>query len=693
LNQPNNIQKEVVSAVSIAKESNSEELFLTDLSLTELPASVKFLKNIKTAYFIGNNFKRLPLEICALENLEKLYISDCGIEEIPEEISNLSKLTFLDLKNNKLKNLPSSFSKLSNLKTLYLNNNSIEDFPESLVSLNLNKLFLQGNNLKSLPNELSKFSELEILDVSQNQLESMPNSLGEITTLRKINLANNNISALPQSFSNLVNLDANNQKFAWNNGLNVEGNKFNLSKEDYGLEPLELIAKILNFNKPSFSFDLNIAKETYQNTTQNLPQQINILAFGENQTEVIELLENFFDFNEDYSTATAIIFDEKIHFNFFNLGFIDINAANQNLLEIPNSIKFFVVNNTENLSNFNTQSNYPQIFISNKKVKTVKDNVNFISLKSALKSPAKFENLFADCLSNLNKETTSKELLNLTEQFNNLNEIFISKEKFISVLIDFGIDKKLEQVALLKELQNKKLVYTFNNQFSFEEIFVFNKLKLIQMVQSVYNSNLLVQNNGVINFSDANKILALPKQYLSYLVNVFLKEKWAFKSSENQLIFPSLFQFKPEIENVSNTLNYSIIYRFKIPSQKIFHALIVKLSDDFFVSKLYKNFIEVEVSNSLVSFTLVNNLEWKINIEGEKYVSANKFFTIYLETFFMQNKVLFENSLQCNCQECISSQNPFYYKLEQLHKRKLLHYKTISCPQSMLDIDLSLLID
>lgn len=679
----------------MAKESNSEELFLTDLSLKELPPSIKFLKNIKTAYFIGNNFKRLPIEICELVNLEKLYISDCGIEEIPEEFGNLSNLSLLDLKNNELKKLPESFSKLSNLKTLHLNNNKFEVFPESILQLKLTSLIFKDNQLAVLPNAINNISTLETLDLNKNKLESVPSSLGEISMLKKLDLSQNSLTTLPQSFTNLINLDSNNQKFSWNKGFNIEGNKFSLNAEDYLLEPIGLISKILKQNKPKLQNEINLFSKHQNTFSETISGEVNIIAFGENKFQVIEILENLFDFNEDYSIASAIIFDKKINFNFINFGSLGLSEVSQKIFDLPNTIKMVVVDKLEDFLLFHNLNKTPSLFISNKKIKEVDSSFNYISLKSIFKLPSIFENNIQDCILKLNTKKSSIELDNLCEQLNNIEELFIDKEKFNSILLDFGLESKIEQVAALKKMQQKNLVYTFKNQASFEEFYVANKYKLLMQINELFKSNFLSVNHGIINYNDFPKVFNSRslQPLTSNLLNIFLQEKWAFKTNHNQLIFPSFLGENNANSIYSNKSIYILNYQFKFSSNKIFHLLLAKLHADFFINKLCKDFIEVEIIDSLVSLSIVNDKEWVVNIIGGKFVAANKFISIYLETFFNQNKCIFDASQQCICTECVKSLSPYSFKKEQIIKRKLLNYYHISCPQSMLDIDINLLID
>ncbi|KAK2400175.1 disease resistance protein [Trifolium repens] len=100
-------------------------LDLTQLNLSSLPTSFRFLTGLKT----------LCLDFCILENmhaiqglqnLEILCISKSSMIKFPSEIGKLTQLRMLDLSNSGIEVLPSNIiSNLINLEELYMGNTSI----------------------------------------------------------------------------------------------------------------------------------------------------------------------------------------------------------------------------------------------------------------------------------------------------------------------------------------------------------------------------------------------------------------------------------------------------------------------------------------------------------------------------------------------------------------------------------------
>ena len=70
--------------------------------------------------FSGKGVTNIPAEVFSMKNLKELDLSCNCISEIPSSIKNLSSLTKLNLSGNKIYELPAEISRLKFLKEIYL---------------------------------------------------------------------------------------------------------------------------------------------------------------------------------------------------------------------------------------------------------------------------------------------------------------------------------------------------------------------------------------------------------------------------------------------------------------------------------------------------------------------------------------------------------------------------------------------
>jgi len=119
---------------------------------------------------------------------------------------------------------------------------------------------LSYNQLCILPSEIGKLKNLALLDLRSNQLSSLPPEVGKLQNLTELNLGFNQLSSLPREIKHLQNLASNQQKYNWNKGLLLQGNKFDFPEEVYQKEPQELIEYILNWQEEKNKKPIHEAK-------------------------------------------------------------------------------------------------------------------------------------------------------------------------------------------------------------------------------------------------------------------------------------------------------------------------------------------------------------------------------------------------------------------------------------------------
>ena len=163
-------ESKVIQIIEQAARDGVEELDISGMELTQLPAEIGKLSKLKklilgkwdeeNSEWVGNSLSSLPPEIVQLTNLTTLHLEANQLSSLPPEIVQLTNLTTLHLSYNKLSSLPPEIGQLTNLTTLHLNLNKLSSLPPEIGQLtNLTTLHLRGNSLPIPPEILSKYNQ------------------------------------------------------------------------------------------------------------------------------------------------------------------------------------------------------------------------------------------------------------------------------------------------------------------------------------------------------------------------------------------------------------------------------------------------------------------------------------------------------------------------------------------------------
>jgi internalin A len=182
-------------------------LDLSDLSLTEVPESLRQLRQLQSLDLSGNQLKAIPDFLGELSQLINLSLSRNQLSVLPEFVGQLRKLQSLAISNNELGRLPQSIGLLTQLQKLYCDSNKLSTLPESIDRLtNLKFLFLDRNQLTNLPESIGYLADLQLLHVPYNQLTTLPESMGQLSRLKVLYVHNNQLTSLFDSIAHLSQL-------------------------------------------------------------------------------------------------------------------------------------------------------------------------------------------------------------------------------------------------------------------------------------------------------------------------------------------------------------------------------------------------------------------------------------------------------------------------------------------------------
>jgi len=181
-------------------------LDLSGNRLISLPKVIAHLTGLVSLDLSGNNLKALPAVMERLTNLARLSLANNPFLEIPAVVWKLTNLVTLDLSNTELAELPEELSRLSQLAALYLARTHLKAVPESVLECSaLAVLHLQENQIHELPLDLARLSALKDLDLDGNPLIFPPTIIAERGTEAILAfLREEAVSAVPVWSSRLI---------------------------------------------------------------------------------------------------------------------------------------------------------------------------------------------------------------------------------------------------------------------------------------------------------------------------------------------------------------------------------------------------------------------------------------------------------------------------------------------------------
>jgi Leucine-rich repeat (LRR) protein len=104
-------------------------MYFTSNRLTEIPAFVYEMKQLRKLQLSKNHIKVIAPEFGQLTNLIHLNLSENDIAVLPDSMANLKKLRVCDLSYNHLAQLPESFGQVRILYQLRVRDNPLHTLP------------------------------------------------------------------------------------------------------------------------------------------------------------------------------------------------------------------------------------------------------------------------------------------------------------------------------------------------------------------------------------------------------------------------------------------------------------------------------------------------------------------------------------------------------------------------------------
>ena len=471
-----------------------------------------------------------------------------------------------------------------------------------------NELDLSRSQLTSLPPEIGELTNLIKLDLSGNQLTYLPLEIGELTNLIKLNLSGNQLTSLPPEIGKLSKLTE----------LYLDGNPL-------VSPPLEIVEK---------GKDVIIK---YLNSLENKSQILNELKVllvgdgGAGKTSLVKkLLGEEFDEIEpqthgiDIQQWHVIKEDSKIKINFWDFGGQEIMHATHQFFLTKRSLYILVLDGRKeekteywlkHIESFG--GNSPILVVINK----IDENPSFDINRKFLQDKYKNINGFyrVSCKTGegiesfkeyLIKSMTKVELLqttwpiswlNIKSKLENMDDNFISYEKYKNLCIEENIVDKSAQNTLLDFLNDLGVVLHFKD-FELFDTHILNPEWLTRSIYKILNSDELRNSKGFLRLNLVSDILkqvdnldfVYPPDKYNYIIDLMKKFELCYEIDKETILIPDLLDFQePNFEfDYKTSLKFIIMYDF-LP-KSVMPRFIVKRHKDIKNSLQWRTGVVIE---------------------------------------------------------------------------------------------------
>jgi internalin A len=565
---------------SITELHNLRELEIDKNHLNTLPDSIEKLQNLRKLNIGYNQFKTLPNSITKLKDLRQLNLSDNQLKTLPDSISELKNLYKIRLDSNQLTLFPDSITELRKLTQLYYSRNQLRIIPDSIKKLkNLKKLWFYNNHLKDIPNSISELQNLRGLSFGLNHITNLPDSISELMNLKELYLYDNELKNIPIEIGKLQNLKEfhiNNNKLETLPSEIVKLKKLekfyigeNLLKDP----PIEIAVQGIDAIRKYF-------EDKKAKGTQKL-NQVKVLLLGAGGAGKTSLLKRIFNegFNPSEVETDGIEIRKwsfpkngnDVRVDFWDFGGQQIMHTTHQFFLSKRSLYILVLDGREDqdaehwlkmIESFGGDS--PILVVKNKCDQTKGYSLDENELKSKYKGIVDFYRVSCDTNEYIDdfKKSLEMELakvpmiemewpqnwFNAKEQFENLDDDFITLERFNEICTDSEVDSK-NRNTVRRTLHELGIILHFDGRhFSHTQV-----LKPVWATEGVYkiiNFEKLAENHGIFECAWLEEALKqkkkteyyYPSERWNYIIDLMKKFEICYEIDNDNLLIPDLLE-------------------------------------------------------------------------------------------------------------------------------------------------------
>ncbi|UXE61268.1 MAG: ADP-ribosylation factor-like protein [Woronichinia naegeliana WA131] len=695
------------------------ELDLRNNQLSKLP-DISHLQNLSGLDLSYNQLRELP-DISHLQNLSRLDLSYNQLSKLPDSISLLKNLSGIGLRNNQLSKLPDSISLLKNLSRLDLANNKLSELPDSIGNLqNLLRLDLSSNQLRELPDSIGNLQNLLMVHSTNNQLRKLPNSIGNLQNLLRLDLSSNQLSKLPDSFSRLQNLS-----------------ELDLSDNPLVNPPIEIAYRGIEAIRQYFRDKAEEGEDRLY--------EAKLIIIGEGGAGKTTLARKILDANSSMPKAEettkgidvlewhfSMENDQDFRVNIWDFGGQAIYHATHQFFLTKRSLYLLVVDSRKEHPHLDYWLNIVELFSENSPLLIVKNELGDRPVKiDEAQLKGRFENLKESLPTNLGNpqggsglelikkaiiyhisqlshigNSLPKTWIKVREKLEEDERNYISLDQYLQICDQNGFKFKQESVTDGR-LVLSQYFHDLGSILHFQEDQTSPLYKTVILkpkwgtdaAYKVLDNNQVKQNLGKFTTIELKQIWqdAEYKDMQSELLELMLKFKLCYPlpNAKNTYIAPQLLDANQPEYSWNDSDNLLLNYEYNFMPRGILTRFIVEMHKYIDEPNVWLTGVLLKRDDTWAEVTeTYDRREIKIRLSGKNKRDFLAVITHQLDEIhdsFKQLKV--KKLIPCNCDVCKDSQNPHFYKFDQLRKFVNNNIPDTRCDESLLIVNVLSLID
>ena len=608
------------------------------------------------------------------------------LEKIQE--AQKRRLKQLDLTFHSLTEIPIGVFALEWLEVLYLSNNQITAIPEVITHLKkLNSLDLSGNGLTTIPESIMCLQNLTRLDLSGNKLTRIPEAITHLQHLTFLNLNNNPIKEPPLEVV-AKGIQAIKDYFRQ---LKTEGT-------DYLYEAKLLIVGEGGAGKTTLA--KKIEDQNYQLREEDSTRGIEVIQWGFTMEDGREFRVNIWDFGgqEIYHTTHQFFLTKR------SLYILVADTRNED------TDFYYWLNVVELLSD-----NSPLLILKNEKHDRRREinerqlRGQFTNLKEALTSNLKTNRGLENILRNIKHYITSlphigsplpKTWVRVREALESDPHNHINLNEYLNICQENGFTQIKDKLQLSGYLHDLGVCLHFQDDPLLKNTVILKPKWGTDAVYKVLDNETVIRNLGKFTLSDLANIwcedeyVTMQNELLRLMIN--FKLCYEIPKSQGTYIAPQLLSANQPHYDSDETNNLILRYTYEFMPKGIITQFIVVMHELINEQRcVWKSGVVLskdETKAEVIEY--YGKREIKIRVSGRHKRDLMTIVTHELDKIHDSYQRLKYNKLiPCNCDTCKNSQEPHFYKLENLRNRLAKQKYDVECDISFEKANVLSLID
>lgn len=700
--------KNIEIALKRIRKAKTEKNYFLDLSglrLTEIPEDISDMQYLIELDLSSNFLTSLPYMVAKLRDLKILKINNNYLSEVDFIFGEYYLLEYFDLSNNHLYNFPESIEYLNNWVIIKYNNNPfIDKLPHPLRNSTLQKVKDYFQLISGQKRE-NKLYETKLIFVGRGEVGK--------TTLMKV-LKNNKTKVTVG-------------KEKTTHGINIDKMYFEVFYP----------ATFPHYSHYSEAEDLYQKKQVLDELEEGDYEEGDVPLLYEHYENISEIFEEY-DYSESIyylskpSFVKNFFIRKQVKANLWDFGGQEIYYSTHQFFLTKRSIYIFVWEpRKDNLDiDFEYWLNVIKLLGKESPVLVV---MNKCDIRHVSINEKEYKKLFPNILSfhqvscknkiginELNNAIVNgiKKLRHIgdfipiqwiktREELSNIKKDYITYTKFVNICKKNGITINKTQLELISDyLHDIGEIIHFKSDSALKSIVIIDPQWATQSVYSLIDSIPIQKKHGVFDYADLESYLDISRYPLEthhHLLQLMEKFAICFKvvGAQNLYIIPELLN--SEIPNPNSlkdfeekdALKYRVKFNFMpkgLVSRLICRLFYLLNSDNYWKDGVILNY---ESSKSLVtSNNILKTLDIKV-IGHQKRdlltIIRNEMSMIYND-FNIKENYDFSEEIPCNCDLCITDNEPYYYNYQVLRKFIEKDKTYIDCQKSVLSVDINRLL-